>query len=291
MEDYNGEEIIFCLFKDAVEIIIKSTTSTEHDILDEDFTKMAEILNESVNERYGDIESGNGGMMMFTDLQNWVEEEMANVYFNSGDNQYEIMWEHDDDVFKTNPSPFGVLEKFHAIKEYINEQLDYEDSSDEKINMDNYKQLYAYSLAKEWCVNCCISTTDEKKEEMKKLKEDITPLILKTMYWEVDELVKDRLDEYESDDDEDKVEGETDNERRTRQYEGEFTDLIEFYGEMITDKDDDELREWFYEIFTNKNKVKGFHRLINDYDEARTILTDIYLENSEFKQDLHDKYV
>lgn len=136
-----------------------------------------------------------------------------------------------------------------------------------------------------------IDTSKPLFTEEEKLKEDITPLILKTMYWDINIDVCQRLDEYESDDDEDKVEGETDDERRTRQYEGEFTDLIDMYGEMITDKDDDELREWFSTIYMNKNKVKGFYRLVNDFDDARTILTDIYLENNEFKQDLYNKYI
>jgi len=292
MEDYAGEEILFCLFKDAVEIIIKSTTSTGYGTLDKDFTKMAEILNENDNERYDDMESGALDDKV-PDLEYWVQEEMANVCFNSENRQYEIIWEDDEDVFKNDPSPMGVLEKFHTIKEYINEQLGYEECCPDKIDMNNYKQLYAYALAKEWCDNCNITTTEDEKKEMKKLKEDITPLILKTMYWDIDIDVCERLDDYDIDEDEDKVEGETDDERRTRQYEGEFTNMIDMYGECITDKDDDELGEWFDKVFINQNKAKfkGYYRLVNDFDDARTILTDIYLENSEFKQDLYDKYV
>ena len=241
LDKYNNQELLFCLFKEADELIIDNDHEISDTLLEEDYKKVGEYINNKVYEKWDE------GELDIEELNTYIWDKMADDEFNDDYtfSQYKAIWKDDEEIYDSHKgvrTAYHTLLKFHDIKQYINDTLDYEDSCDEKIDMDNYKQLYAYALAKEYCENLGVSSTKGAENEEAEIKEGIEKLVIKKMYWEVNEMVNDSLDDrYESDEDEE--EGETDEEKRTRLYTYEFENCAEHYCDTIEEMDEDDLTE------------------------------------------------
>jgi len=299
---YNNQTLLFCLIKEADELIIENDIQIDDYILETDYEKMDECLTSKVVELF----NNNKVMEDIDCLREYISDEMADYLFNSDHthSQYKVMWKDDDAVFTTangSSSIQATLVKFHTIKDYINDQLEYEDSSDEKIDMDNYKQLYAYALAKEWCNNVSISSTAEKKKNREEFKEGIKDLVIKKMYWEVNEDVCNRLDDYDEEDEEDAPENETDEERRTRQYPSEFEYVCDAYYEIVDSWGEDEVEDFIRKTLTNdgrhefhikqKNHELYLPDCLGDIEMSKENIMEIINENSVYSQEYYERFV
>jgi len=297
---YNNQELLFCLFKEADELIIDESDHEISDkLLERDYKKMGEYINEECVRMFDNNEYD------IDELNEYINYEMADNEFNDDptNSQYKAIWKDDDEIFTNengSSNPSATLYKFHAIKDYINNVLEYEDIFDEKLDMDNYKQLYAYALAKEYCENLGVSSTKGAEKEEAEIKEGIEKLVIKKMYWEVNDMVCDSLDDrYESDEDEE--EGETDEEKRTRLYTYEFENCAECYCDTIEEMEEDDLTEHIKRTLTNSGRhefhiKQDNHELylpdcLGNIERSRKIMVDIIKENWGFNQELYDKYI
>jgi len=298
---YNNQELLFCLFKEADDLIIEENNHEFNGdpLLEEDYKKVGEYINSKVYEKWDE------GKLDIDELNTYIFDEMADNEFNDDTthSQYKAIWKEDNEIYDSHKgvrTAYHTLLKFHAIKEYINDILDYEDICDDKIDMDNYKQLYAYALAREYCGHLSVSSTKMAEKEEAEIKEGIEKLVIKKMYWEVNEIVCDRLDDrYESDEDEE--DGETDEEKRTRLYTYEFENCAEHYCDTMEEMDEDDLKKVIRRTLTNSGRHE-LHIKQDDYElylpdciynveRSRKIMVEIIKENYGFNQELHDKYI
>lgn len=297
---YNNQELLFCLFKEADELIIDESDHEISDkLLERDYKKMGEYINEECVRMFDNNEYD------IDELNTYIWDEMADNEFNDDatHSQYKAIWKDDDEIFTNkngSSSPSATLVKFHAIKQYINDVIQYEEAFSENIDMDNYKQLYALALANEYCANLSVSSTKGAENEEAEIKEGIEKLVIKKMYWEVNDMVCDSLDDrYESDEDEE--EGETDEEKRTRLYTYEFENCAECYCDTIEEMEEDDLTEHIKRTLTNSGRhefhiKQDNHELylpdcLGNIERSRKIMVDIIKGNWGFNQELYDKYI
>ena len=141
---YEDQKVLFCLIKSHKELIFDYRNfEIEDPDLNENYEKVADYLKEVVSNKYQDEDIDTDDLLVY------IQVELARNEFNTEDDDYTKIWKSYEDIIKEK-SVNGILEKFHNIKDFINYQLYYK-QDDEEIDMNNYKQLYAYALAKAWC--------------------------------------------------------------------------------------------------------------------------------------------
>jgi len=280
---YDNQKVLFCLIKSYKELIFEyDCFEMEDPDLQEDYEKVADYLKEVVSNKYQDEDIDTD------DLLEYIQDELAHNEFNTEDDDYTKIWKSYEDIIKEK-SVNGILEKFHNIKDFINDQIEYEEATDEKIDMDNYKQLYAYALARGWCNDVSIESEDEKNNKKMEIQEAIKDLILKKMYWEVDDNVKNRVDEDDEDDEDEE------------DYNELFDIEIDNYYEMIDNYDDDDV-EKYIKCILNNDRVPKFDLTRANYEEylpdcledlemSKEIILEVISDNNEFDKELYERFI
>lgn len=297
LTEYEDQKLLFCLIKQHKELIFDySCFKMEDPDLQQDAEKVADYLKEVVSNKYQDEDINTD------DLLEYIQDELAEEQFNTEDDDYTKIWKSYEDIIKEK-SVNGILEKFHNIKDFINDQIEYEEAGNEKIDMDNYKQLYAYALARAWCVVVNIESEEETKKKME-IQEAIKDLILKKMYWEVYDNIKDNYmnncDEDDEDNDEDDDEENYEEKYGCCLFEM-YNDEIPKYYDMIEEYDDEDVEKYIKSILNN-DRVPTFDLTRANYEEylpdclgnltmSKEIILDVINNNDEFDKELYERFI
>lgn len=146
---YKKQKILFCLIKPNKQLKFDYDYYSMDDVdLQDDYDRVADYLREVVSNKYQDEDICVEGLLEY------IREDLANNEFNTDDEDHEKIWDIGEDIIKA-VGVEGILEKFHNIKDFIKETLEYDDND---IDMNNYKELYAYALAREWCDDVTIES-------------------------------------------------------------------------------------------------------------------------------------
>tara|TARA_Y100000004_G_scaffold95222_1_gene106688 strand:- start:12 stop:1082 length:1071 start_codon:yes stop_codon:yes gene_type:complete len=292
---YEDQKVLFCLIKQHKDLIFEDGCFEMKDPdLQKDYEKVADYLKEVVSNKYQDEDIDTD------DLLEYIQEQLADEEFNTeDDDDYTKIWKSYEDIIKEK-SVNGILEKFHNIKDFIEDQICWEESTDEKIDMNNYKQIYAYALARAWCDDVNIESGEDYNDRKMEIQEAIKDLILKKMYWEVDDNVKNSYMN-NCDEDDEEYDEEYDEERFQYSKIDMYNIEIPSYYDMIDEYDDDDVEKYIKSILNN-DRVPTFDLTRANYEEylpdcldnlkmSKKIILDVIRDNDEFDKELYERFI